>query len=311
MLCVFEFLFHIIRVRDRKSKIKIWAPKFRKQAKHDFINQQRQLKQTLFHSTTWWKFKTLQVLSGSPDLPSPQLISQLECQGDWFSESTSDAFNFQLGAIWFPCLKIFSPILGRTTKSKSAVWALPATSPAILRKLPRVKGCLRSSLPARGRDADFNPAIAFKQSITWEMPVQSRSILIMCQACRLFLKASGDKQKTKDSKRKLGEASIKNWEHEEWALGKCLAVNDDGVVGRTHEVGVLSGWVFNGPASREQWWLQEVNQGLGKINAKMKSWSKLLHISVTYNPLCILENHYRLELEGGLQIIQFPDTLYR
>lgn len=69
---------------------------------------------------------------------------------------------------------------------RSALGVLPATSPAILRKLPGVKGCLRSSLPSRKREAGYNPATAFKGGITCEMPAQSHSILIMCQARRFF-----------------------------------------------------------------------------------------------------------------------------
>ena len=136
-------------------------------------------------------------------------------------------------------------------KEKSILWALPATSSEILRKLPGVKGRLRSSSPARGRDRGYNPASTFKRGITCEMPVQSHSILIMCQACRFFLKAGSDKQETKDSDRKSGEASNKSWALE-MGSGKRLAVNDDGAVGRIHEVGVPSGWAFRGPSGREQ-----------------------------------------------------------
>jgi hypothetical protein len=55
------------------------------------------------------------------------------------------------------------------------------------------------------------------------MPEESHSILIMCQACRFFLKADSDKQETKDSERKPGKASIKSREYEKWGLKKCLA----------------------------------------------------------------------------------------
>lgn len=56
---------------------------------------------------------------------------------------------------------------------------------------------------------DYNPPSLFKRGITYKMQVQSHSILIMCQACRFFLKAGSDRQKTKDSERKSGEASNK------------------------------------------------------------------------------------------------------
>lgn len=39
-----------------------------------------------------------------------------------------------------------------------------------------------------GRDTGYNLATAFKRGITCEMPVQSHSILIICQACRFFLR---------------------------------------------------------------------------------------------------------------------------
>lgn len=54
----------------------------------------------------------------------------------------------------------------------------------------------------------YNPPSLFKRGITYKMQVQSHSILIMCQACRFFLKAGRDRQK-KDFQRKSGEASNK------------------------------------------------------------------------------------------------------
>lgn len=138
--------------------------------------------------------------------------------------------------LWLPQIRILAIFYAQLQSQKSILWALPATTPAILRKSPGVKGCLRSSSPARGRDEGYTPATAFKRGIACDMPAQSRSILIMCQACRFFLKVSNDKQKTKDSKRKLGEASIKSWEHEKWALGECLAVNAERGLTTNHPV---------------------------------------------------------------------------
>lgn len=40
-----------------------------------------------------------------------------------------------------------------------------------------------------------------------EMPVQSHSHLITCQACSFFLKPANDKRKTKDSEKQLDVAS--------------------------------------------------------------------------------------------------------
>lgn len=136
----------------------------------------------------------------------------------------------------FSQIRILVIFYAQLQSQKSILWALPATSPAILRKSPRVKGCLRSSSPARGRDAGYTPATVFKRGITCDMSAQSRSILIMCQACIFFLKASNDKQETKDSERKLGEASIKSWEYEKWALGECLAVNSERSLPTNHPV---------------------------------------------------------------------------
>lgn len=123
------------------------------------------------------------------------------------------------------------------------------------------------------------------------MPVPSHSILITRQACRFCLKAGSDKQKTKDSERKSGEASIKSWEHEKQGLGKCL-------IERIHEVGVLSGWVFSGPSLRQQ--CQLPRGGAGSRKDKWREENMIQVSEVTYNPLCISENHYPLGLEGGL-----------
>lgn len=41
------------------------------------------------------------------------------------------------------------------------------------------------------------------------------------------MRAGSDKQKTKNSERKSGEANIRSQEHKQWGLGRCLAVNDE------------------------------------------------------------------------------------
>lgn len=112
----------------------------------------------------------------------------------------------QLGAIRFLHLKMCNHILHTTTKPKERASCEPCQQP------PQQSSgnCLEwkgvwdlHHLP--GRDTGYNLATAFKRGITCEMPVQSHSILIMCQACRFFLKAGSDKQKTKDSRENQGK----------------------------------------------------------------------------------------------------------